>query len=136
MIKKTMTYIDYNGTERTEDFWFNLTKAEATELEFSESGGITKMIERLVQEQDPKGILQVFKDLICRSYGKKSADGKYFVKSKEQTDAFLQTEAYSDLFVEFMNNADEFSAFFAGVLNVSDEATTKPVDPPALATVI
>lgn len=136
MIKKTMTYTDYNGTERTEDFWFNLTKAEATELEFSESGGITKMIERLVQEQDPTGILKVFKDLICRSYGKKSPDGKYFIKSKEQTDAFLQTEAYSDLFVEFMNNADEFSAFFAGVLNVSDEATTKPVDPPALATVI
>lgn len=137
MIKKTMTYTDYDGVERTEDFWFNLTKAEAAELEFSESGGITKMIERIVQEQDAKRILEVFKDLICRSYGKKSPDGKRFIKSKEQTEEFLQTEAYSDLFVEFMNNADEFSAFFAGVLNVPNEAVTnKSSTPPVLTPVV
>ena len=132
MIKKTMTYTDYEGNERTEDFWFNLTKAEAAELEFSESGGVAKMIERIVQDQNAKRILEVFKDLICRSYGMKSPDGKRFIKSREQTEAFLQTEAYSDLFVEFMNNADEFSAFFAGVLNVHNEVAAKNDTAPVL----
>lgn len=136
MIKKTMTYIDYDQTERTEDFWFNLTKAEAAELEFSESGGITKMIERIVQEQDAKRILEVFKDIICRSYGKKSPDGKRFIKSKELTEEFLQTEAYSDLFVEFMNNADEFSSFVAGVLNVPRDAAAKGAEAPTLTPVV
>lgn len=118
MIKKTMTYVDYDGNERTEDFYFNLTKAEAAKLEYSETGGITKMIERIVQEQDAKRILALFEQLITTAYGKKSADGKRFIKSAEQTEAFMQTEAYSDLFIEFMNNPNEFSAFFAGVLNV------------------
>lgn len=117
MIKKTMTYKDYDGNERTEDFWFNLTKAEAAKLEFGTTGGVSKMIERIIQEQDAKRILEVFEDLICRSYGKKSPDGKRFVKNQAQTEEFLQTEAYSDLFIEFMNNPDEFSKFFAGVLN-------------------
>lgn len=117
MIKKTMTYKDYDGNQRTEDFWFNLTKAEAAKLEFGTTGGITKMIERIVQEQDVKRILDVFEDLILRSYGKKSPDGKRFIKNAEQTEEFIQTEAYSDLFIEFMNNPDEFSKFFAGVLN-------------------
>jgi hypothetical protein len=134
MIKKTMTYKDYDGNQRTEDFWFNLTKAEVAKLEFGTTGGITKMIERIVQEQDAKRILEVFEDLICRSYGKKSPDGKRFVKTKEQTDEFLQTEAYSDLFIEFMNNPDEFSQFFDGVLNF-DTAVVAEASAPVLTPV-
>ena len=136
MIKKTMTYKDYDGNQRTEDFWFNLTKAEAAKLEFGTTGGISKMIERIVQEQDAKRILDVFEDLICRSYGKKSPDGKRFVKNQKQTDEFLQTEAYSDLFIEFMNNPDEFSQFFAGVLNFDTNAVAAEAAEPALAPMI
>lgn len=132
MIKKTITFTDYDGNERTEDFWFNLSKAEVAEMELGTAGGITKMIERLVQEQDGKRIVEIFKDLICRSYGVKSPDGKRFIKSKDLTEAFTQTEAYSDLFVELMSNPDLAAAFFAEVLPKIDGAAAK-ADAPALA---
>ena len=100
MLKKTITYTDYDGNERTEDFYFNLTKAEITEMELSHDGGLTKLIEKIVAEQDSKRIVEIFKDLILRAYGEKSPDGKRFVKNQELRDAFAQTEAYSDLFME------------------------------------
>ena len=69
MIKKTMTYTDFNGTERTEDFYFNLTKAEVMEMEMSTKGGLAEMIQRIIAAQDQPAIIKIFKDLIIRSYG-------------------------------------------------------------------
>lgn len=116
MLKKTMTYTDYDGNERTEDFYFNLSKAEVTEMEMSHDGGLVKLIEKIVAEQDVKRIIEIFKDLILRSYGEKSADGKRFVKSQELRDSFAQTEAYSDLFMELATDAEAASAFVNGIL--------------------
>lgn len=116
MIKKTITYTDYDGNERTEDFWFNMSKAEVAEMELGTAGGVTKMIERLVQEQDSRRIVEIFKDLICRSYGKKSPDGKRFIKTREIIEEFTQTEAYSQLFMELLSDPDAAAAFFTGVL--------------------
>lgn len=96
MLKKTMTYEDYNGVPRTEDFYFNLTPAEVTEMELSVDGGLVEMINRVVAAQDGKQIINVFKDIILRAYGEKSPDGKRFVKNQEIRDAFAQTNAYSD----------------------------------------
>lgn len=123
MIKKTMTYLDYDGNERTEDFYFNLSKAEVAEMELSTAGGITKMIETLVQEQDSKRITEVFKNFIMKSYGKKSADGKRFVKSPEMLEEFMQTEAYSDLFVLLATNTEEAQAFFNGIMPQAGQNT-------------
>lgn len=127
MLKKTITYTDYDGNRREEDFWFNLTKAEVAKMEFGTAGGIQKMIETLVQEQDTKRIIEVFDELICCSYGKKSPDGKRFIKSFELLEAFKQTEAYSDLFVELLGNPDKAAAFFAEIVPKTEaaaEATT------------
>ena len=116
MLKKTITYPDYNGGSRTEDFYFNLTQAEVTEMELSVDGGLVEMINRIVAAQDGKQIIATFKDIILRAYGEKSPDGKRFIKSQELRDAFAQTEAYSILFMELATNADAAAAFVNGIV--------------------
>ena len=116
MLKKTMTYVDYLGNERTEDFYFNLTKAEVTEMEMSRNGGLVATIEKVVAEKDAKQIIEIFKDVILKSYGEKSLDGKRFIKNDELREAFSQTEAYSDLFMELATDAEAAAAFINGVV--------------------
>lgn len=116
MLKKTITYTDYNEAERTEDFYFNLSKAEVMELEMSTSGGLAEMIKKIVAAQDAPAIIKVFKDLILKAYGEKSPDGKRFIKNDEITTAFAQTEAYSQLFMELATDADEAAKFVNGII--------------------
>jgi len=115
MLKKTITYIDYNGNERTEDHYFNLTEAEAMEMELSTTGGLTETIRRIVEAQDNPAIFKIFKELILKAYGVKSPDGKRFIKSEEISTAFSQTEAYSKFFMELATNADAAAAFVNGI---------------------
>lgn len=116
MLKKTITYNDYNGVERTEDFYFNLTKAEIMEMEMGTAGGMAEMIERIVKAQDAPSIINIFKKIILKAYGEKSADGRRFMKSDEISEGFAQTEAYSILFMELATDADAASAFVNGVV--------------------
>lgn len=121
MLKKTIKYTNYNGVELTEDFYFNLTKAEIMEMELGTSGGLAEMINRIVAAQDAPAIITVFKDLILKAYGEKSADGKYFRKSKEISEAFAQTEAYSILFMELATDADAAAKFINGIVPAQDK---------------
>lgn len=130
MLKKTITYTDYDGVQRTEDFYFNLSKAEIAEMELSTAGGLDKTINRIVAEQDGKRIIALFKDLVLKSYGKKSDDGRRFIKSQELRDEFSQTEAYSDLFMELATDADAAAAFVNGI--VPDMSNVQPKKPAAL----
>ena len=116
MLKKTITYTDYNGTTRKEDFYFNLTQAEVTELEVSVEGGLVEMINRIVAAQNGKVIIETFKDIILRAYGEKSPDGRRFIKNQEVRDAFAQTEAYSNLFMELATDAKAASEFVNGIV--------------------
>lgn len=116
MLKKTIAYIDYNGTTRKEDFYFNLTQAEVTELEVSVEGGLVEMINRIVAAQNGKVIIETFKDIILRAYGEKSPDGRRFIKNQEVRDAFAQTEAYSHLFMEMATDAKAASEFVNGIV--------------------
>lgn len=116
MLKKTIKYTDYDGNEREEDFYFNLNKAEVTEMELSKQGGLSEYIKRIVAAQDAPSLVELFKELICKSYGEKSLDGKRFVKSKELTEEFTQTEAYAELFVELASNAEEATKFVNGIM--------------------
>ena len=120
MLKKTITYTDYNGAERTEDFYFNLSKAEVMEMEMSTSGGLAEMITRIVAEQDAPAIIKIFKELVLKAYGQKSPDGKRFIKSEEMSTAFSQTEAYSQLFMELATDADSAAKFVNGIIPSSD----------------
>ena len=127
MIKKTITYTDYNGNERTEDFYFNLSKAEVVELEVSTNGSLIQTIEKIVAEQDREKIVEIFKDLILTAYGEKSLDGKKFVKNQELRDSFSQTEAYVELFMELATNEAAAVAFVNGIIpaSVSADALSK-----------
>jgi len=116
MLKKAIRYIDYNDVERTEEFYFNLSKAELAEMELSTKGGYAEMLKRIVEAEDAPTVIAEFKDLILKSYGKKSDDGKRFIKSKELSEEFSQTEAYSELFMELAVDADAASAFVNGVI--------------------
>lgn len=116
MLKKTISYVDYNGTKRTEDFYFNLTKAEISEMELEIPGGMSEMLKRITAAQDTPTLVKIFKDLILRSYGVKSDDGRRFVKSQQLKEEFSQTEAYSELFMELATNADAASAFINGII--------------------
>jgi len=126
MLKKTITYTDYNGVERTEDFYFNLTKAELMEMEIGTTGGMADMIKRIVDAKDAPAIIKIFKELVLKAYGEKSADGKRFVKSEEISNGFAQTEAYSQLFMELATDADAAAAFVNGIIPNIPGAPTTP----------
>jgi len=116
MLKKTITYQDYNGNEITEDFYFNLSKAEVTEMELARTGGLSNYIERIVAAKDVPAIINEFKYLVLKSYGVKSEDGKRFIKSEELSQAFAQTEAYTELFVELVSDAEAAANFVNGII--------------------
>ncbi len=116
MLKKTITYTDYDGVKREEDFYFNLSKAELTEMEMITEGGLQKKIDRITKSRNGKEIIDLFKDIILRSYGEKSDDGRRFIKNKELAEAFSQTEAYTELFMELATDADAAGAFINGII--------------------
>lgn len=116
MYKKTITYPDYNGQEIKEDFYFNLTKAEILEMQLEKEGGLAEKIQAIVDSKNVPELIKIFKELILRSYGKKSDDGKRFIKSPELSREFTQTEAYSELFMELATDSDAASAFINGII--------------------
>lgn len=115
MLKKTMTYKDYDDNERTEDFYFNLNKVEITEMEVAYEGGFVKTVEKIIAAQDAKTLIAIFKELILKAYGEKSLDGKHFVKRSDLSEKFSQTEAYVDLFMELSTNAEAAKDFVNGI---------------------
>lgn len=116
MLKKTITFTDYNGVERTEDFYFNLSKAEIMEMQLGTTGGLAEMIQQIVAAQDAPAIIKIFKDLVLKAYGQKSPDGKRFIKSDALATEFSQTEAYSQLFMELATDSDAAAAFVNGIV--------------------
>nr|DAI11832.1 MAG TPA: hypothetical protein [Caudoviricetes sp.] len=130
MLKKTITYRDYNDVERTEDFYFNLTKAEIMEMELGTTGGFTEMVQKIIDTQDIPQIAKIFKDLVLKAYGEKSPDGRRFIKNDEIRDGFAQTEAYSDLFMELSTNPDAAAAFVNGIIPDNIEGSKNAVPTP------
>lgn len=115
MFKKTITYTDYNGVERHEDHYFNLTKAEMIEYDAEFPEGVIEYLTRLVNLRDKGKLIKAFKDLILRSYGEKLDNGR-FIKSQEIRDAFMATEAYSELFMEVVASEEAMAAFVNAIV--------------------
>ena len=116
MLKKTITYTDYNGNSRTEDFYFNRTKTELMKMEMGTNGGLSEMVKSIIAAQDQAALIQIFEDLILKAYGVKSLDGKRFEKSAQLSEAFAQTEAYDQLFMELATDADAAAQFINGIV--------------------
>lgn len=116
MLKKPITYTDYNGVERTEDFYFNLSKAELMEMELGVTGGMTEMLDKIIAAKDAPSLMKTFKEMIMKAYGVKSDDGKRLIKSEELSIAFTQTEAYSVLFMELITDDKAAADFVNGII--------------------
>lgn len=132
MLKKTITYEDFNGNERTEDFYFNLTKSEIAEMELGVNGGMNELLGRVIQKQDGAVIMKVFKDILLKAYGEKTLDGKRFEKSEELSIAFSQTNAYDQLFMELVTDAKAAAAFVTGIMPADMQKEIRKQDIPAL----
>lgn len=116
MHKETITYTDYDGVERKETFYFNLSKAEITEMELSVAGGLSTALKIIVEKKNIPQVIKTIKDIIIRSVGIKSADGRRFLKSDEIREDFLQSEAYSELFMKMLSDADYAAAFMRAIV--------------------
>lgn len=135
MLKRTFTYTDFDGNQVSDDYYFNLSKAEIMELELSAYGGLETLIKKLIEEKNSEEIVKIFKKIILMSVGEKSYDGKRFIKNDEIRNNFYQTEAYSMLFCELVQNADAANEFLRNVVPNSPAAAAAdtPAAQPALA---
>lgn len=134
MLKKEITYTDYNGTQRTENFYFNLSKAEIMEMEMGTNGGYTELVQKIIEAQDTAALIKIFKDLILKSYGEKTLDGKRFIKSEEISAGFAQTEAYSELFMELATDDKAAAEFVNGIIPADVAAEAMKQNQPPLNT--
>lgn len=125
MIKKKVTYTDYDGKERTETLYFNLTEPEMVRLDVKYEGGLETVIQNLDPEARPAEVLELFETVIRTSYGEKSEDARYFVKDEKATDLFMQSGAYSALFMELIQDADAAAAFVNGLISSTAMARVK-----------
>lgn len=116
MLKKSITYTDFNGDEVTEDFYFHLSKADLVEMEVSHKGGLGAYLREIAESEDGAKVIAEFRKLILASYGVRSDDGKRFVKSQELRDEFLATEAYSSLFMDLCTDAQVAAEFVNGIV--------------------
>lgn len=127
MLKKTITYTDFDGNERTEDFYFNLSKSELILLETTTPGGYVTMLQRIIDSKDNIELMNVFTDLIKKSYGVKSEDGKRFIKNEQVLDDFLSSAAFDEMFTEFFTTENAAAEFAQGIIpkNLANEAAKK-----------
>lgn len=114
MLKKSITYTDYDGRTRTEDYYFNLSRAELTDIEMTTPGGFKALVDRLTREENSVEIYKIFKRIVLMSYGER-VDGRHFKKSKKLAKKFMQTEAYSELITELFSDPDKVVAFINGI---------------------
>ena len=116
MLKKTITYTDYDGTERTEDFYFNLSRAEITEMELSMEGGMRAYIQKIIAAKSQLALVTLFKEIVMKAYGKKSADGRLFMKNDAIRAEFEAHPAYSMIYMDLVTDEAKASAFVNGII--------------------
>lgn len=139
MLIKTITFKDYFGNERTQDFYFNLNESELTDMNLMVKGGLERQIKNIIATQDQPKLIEYFKSVILASYGKISEDGIRFIKSKELSTEFSQTDAFNKLYMELVSDADKAADFINGVVpqELADEANKRAKEGmnPALAAI-
>ena len=129
MIKKTIKYTDYKGNEREEDFFFNLSKPEVMEMELTTKGGLGEYLDKIIKANSRDELIRWFKIIILKAYGEKSEDGRRFIKSEEISQAFSQTEAFVQLYMELVTDANKASDFINGIVPTFEEIPDQPAKP-------
>ena len=116
MITKRITYIDYNGNERTENFDFHLNKVEALDFAMSIDGNLTDYVKECVEKDNKVALIGMVKTIVEKAYGKRSEDGRRFMKSEEISRSFIETEAYAILMTELVSDSEKAAEFINGAL--------------------
>lgn len=130
MLKKTFKYTDYNGVEREEDCYFNLTRTELLQLDLTSEGSFQDIVNKIIQTQDKKALWYLFKEIVLTSYGEKSLDGKKFLKSRERSDEFACTPMFDELMVELCSSEEAVNKFIDGIIPADvAEGTRQSVAP-------
>lgn len=134
MFKKTVTYPDFNGVERTEDYFFNITKTDLSEMQMSQPGGLKGFLERIIAAKNEAEIMAMFKELVVKSYGEKSPDGRYHIKSPAVQEMFTYSPAYDIIYMELATDEIAAAAFIKGIIppdvavELEKETTLKVVE--------
>lgn len=115
MLARKIKYTNLNGEERERTFYFHFSKSEVMEMELSKEGGFEVFIQRIIDTRDQKELVKMFRDLIQESYGIKSDDGEQFIKNEKVLNEFVQSEAYSELYMELATNTDAAIEFINGI---------------------
>lgn len=115
MIKKTVTYTDFNDMERTDELHFHMTQPELIKLSVSKEGGFERYLNKIIQTNNMKEIVDTLDEVIRLSYGEKTADGR-FEKSPEILNKFVSSEAYNIVFMEIAQNSETAAEFINGVI--------------------
>jgi hypothetical protein len=131
VIAKTITYKDLDGKDVTEDFHFNLTRAELVEMNFSEFGSLFQTLNVMIEMEDMGAIISSIKLLLRLSVGKRAEDGKRFIKNQDITDAFMQSNAYSTMLYELMTNAESSIELIKGIMPPEMLQQVEDLDLPA-----
>ena len=128
MLKETITYVDFNDLERTEDYYFNLTRTELVRMEMSKSGSLTGLLTKITKANDMPDIFEAMESLILKAYGEKSVDGRYFNKSEEISNMFMNSPAYDKLFEKLTTDANYAYKFLLGILpkDLAEQANKNP----------
>lgn len=117
MLKKTISYTDYLGNDRTEDFYFNLSERELANLELKNYGGFEGLIRQMAATTDVPKLTELFEKLVLMSYGEIAPDGRRFIKQNGKlAEEFMETEAYTKLYMELITDPDKLAAFIRGVI--------------------
>jgi hypothetical protein len=121
LLKLPITYDNpFTNQPVTEEHFFHISKADLVEMEIEEHGqtylkddteltGMQAKLQRIIDAEDGKAILSELKDIIRRAYGQK--DGDRFRKSKEISDDFLASEAFSQLLFDLCTDGDKAAQF-------------------------
>ena len=129
MLKKTIKYVDYNGNDREEDCYFNLTRTELLQLDLTSEGSFQDLVHKIIQTQDKKALWHLFKEIVLTSYGEKSLDGKKFLKSPERSEEFACTPMFDELMIELCSGEDAVNAFIDGIIPPNVDGTRQTVAP-------
>jgi len=130
MLKKTITFKDLDGNEITEDFYFNLSKRELAEMKIAHKGDLSEYLKEIIRSEDGQAILDNIKNFIAMSVGVRGEDGRRFIKNRDITDSFMQSDAYDELFFELVSNADAAADFFMGIVpeDIRNHVANQPSD--------
>jgi hypothetical protein len=123
MIKKEIHFTDFDGNNQVEEAYFNLTEPEIVRLDAKFVGGLDAFTKNIDPVNRPEEVVDLFEDVLSSSYGVKSEDGRRFVKDPVVVGQFLDSAAYSALFMELLGDAEAAAAFMEGVLTITAPTT-------------